>query len=465
MVPLHHAVFFVLTKTPCSLPSSTFLLAAAVFQIAVLRWVQRNIACFGGDPDNVTIMGSSAGGESVLYMMISPLARGLFHKAICQSPACTPNSLMHLREPFACFRPSEDNGVDFAFRLVGADAGQVSRLRGASLRQIMNAYHQDGTKKPEPRQLFFPVVDGYVIPRPPIEAFMLGEQAPLPLLIGFNSDEGSICYPVTYARTRVRDSLYPSPVREAGRKAYGEENAAALADMYDPTWRETGEGGPEEGSPSDCDFFTDRVFGQKVHWLASHHHRVLGQRTYVYLFSAAPPREGQTVGAFHAAEVPYAFGSRPWFIGGPDDKRLATAMPDYWSAFARAGDPNGTLRPRVFWPAFDSDPGRGRLIVLGHAIEARAMGRLNRYAIIETHVRRVLSDLESLRKWRAKREQHEREARDLRAAARARAIRIDEQEKEEEGGDGGSGSGSEGHKERAQEFVASRQARKVRAGS
>lgn len=404
-------------------------------------------------------MGSSAGGESVLYMMISPLARGLFHKAISQSPACTPNSLMHLREPFACFRPSEDNGVDFAFRLVGADAGQVSRLRNASLRQVMNAYYQDGTKRPEPRQLFFPVIDGHVIPRSPIESFMLGEQAPLPLLIGCNADEGSLCYPVTYSRTRVRDSLYPSPVREAGKKAYGEENAAALADMYDPKWRETGEV-PENGSPSDCDFFTDRVFGQKVHWLASHHHRVLGQTTYVYLFAASPSREGQTAGAFHGAEVPYAFGSRPWLIGGPEDKRLAAAMPDYWSAFARAGDPNGTLRPRVFWPSFESEPGKGRLIVLGHAIEARVMDRLDRYAIIQTHVRRVLADLESLRKWQAKREQHEREAKELRAAARARAIESDEQEGEGEGDDR-----SGGHKEKAQEFIASRQARKLRVGS
>ncbi|CAM9311102.1 unnamed protein product, partial [Scytosiphon promiscuus] len=373
--------------------------------IAVLRWVQRNIASFGGDPDNVTVMGSSAGGESVLYMMTSPLARGLFHKAISQSPACTPNSLMHLREPFACFRPSEDNGVDFAFRLVGADAGQVSRLRNAPLRQIMNAYYQDGTKRPEPRQLFYPVIDGHVIPKPPIESFMLGEQAPLPLLIGNNADEGSLCYPVTYSRTRIRDALYPSPVREAGKKAYGEENAAVLADMYDPTWRETGEMA-EDGSPADCDFFTDRVFGQKIHWLASHHHRLHGQATYVYVFAAAPPREGQTAGAFHGAEVPYAFGSRPWLIGGPEDKRLASAMPDYWTAFARGGDPNGTLRPRVFWPPFDSEPGKGRLIVLGHAVEARTMDRLDRYAIIQTHVRGVLADLESLRKWKAKREQH-----------------------------------------------------------
>ncbi|CAM9866986.1 unnamed protein product [Ectocarpus sp. 13 AM-2016] len=416
--------------------------------IAVLRWVQRNIASFGGDPENVTIMGSSAGGESVLYMMTSSLARGLFHKAICQSPACTPNSLMHLREPFACFRPSEDNGVDFAFRLVGADRGQVSRLRNAPLRQIMNAYYQDGTKRPEPRQLFYPVVDGHVIPKPPVESFLLGEQAPVPLLIGNNADEGSLCYPVTYSRTRIRDALYPSPVREAGKEAYGDEGAAALADLYDPAWRETGEGA-EDGSPSDCDFFTDRVFGQKVHWLASHHHRLLRRPTFVYVFAAAPPREGQTVGAFHGAEVPYAFGSRPWFIGGPEDKRLASAMPDYWTAFARGGDPNGTLRPRVFWPSFDSEPGKGRLIVLGHAIEAREMERLERYAILHTHVHQVLADLESLRKWQAKREQHEKRATELRAAARARAIKNDTQEEEEEerekdgSAEGGEGSAAE----------------------
>lgn len=388
------------------------------WKIEALRWVQRNISSFGGDKDNVTIMGSSAGGESVLYMMTSPLARGLFHKAISQSPACTPNSLMHLREPFACFRPSEDNGVDFAFRLVGTGPDQLSRLRNSPLRQIMNAYYQDGTARPEPRQLFYPVIDGCVIPRPPVESFLLGEQAAVPLLIGNNADEGSLMYPVTYSRTRLRDSLYPSPVREAGKNAYGEDLAATLADMYDPTWRETGEDS-QDGSPADCDFFTDRVFGQKVHWLASHHRRLLEQPTYVYIFAAAPRREGQTVGAFHGAEMPYTFGSRPWFVGGPEDKRLASAMPDYWAAFARAGDPNSTLRPQVFWPMFDAEPGKGRLIVLGHSIEARVMDRLNKYAIIHKHVWKVLADLEGLRKWQAKRAIQDREMQELRAAREA----------------------------------------------
>lgn len=290
--------------------------------------------------------------------------------------------------------------MDFAFRLVGTGPGQLYRLRQLPLRRIMNAYNQDGTKRPEPRQLFYPVVDGHVIPRPPVEAFARGEQAAVPMILGNNNDEGSLCFPVTYSRTRLRDALYPSPVREAGRKAYGVDAAAALADMYDPSWRHTGEVG-EDGSRADCDFFTDRVFGQKVHWLAIHHRQLTGQPTYVYRFAAAPPREGQTVGAFHGAEVPYAFGARPWFFGGPEDKRLASAMPDYWSAFAGNGDPNITRRPQVFWPIFDAEPGKGRMIVLGHAIEARPLDRLNKYAIIESHVRKVFTQLEEMRKWHA----------------------------------------------------------------
>ena len=345
----------------------------------------------------------------MLYMMTSPLARGLFHKAISQSPASTPNSLMHLRAPFACWQASEDNGVDFASRVIGAGPGQLERLRNAPVRQLMNAYYIDGTTRPEPRQLFYPVVDGHVIPRPPIESFQFGEQAAVPLMVGNNADEGSLCYPVTYTRTRIRDALYPSPVRDAGKKAYGEDGAAALADMYDPSWRERGED-EYDGSPADCDFFTDRVFGQKVYWLASHHRRLLGQPTYVYVFAAAPPREGQTVGAFHGAEVPYAFGSRPWLCGGPEDKRLARAMPDYWSAFARSGDPNCTLRPQVLWPTFDALPGKERVIVLGHAIEATLMNRTEMYEIIHTHVRKVMSDLESMRKWQTARTKQEMEA-------------------------------------------------------
>lgn len=415
------------------MPSLLRTVCVPIVQVAALRWVQRNIAAFGGDPNNVTIMGASAGGESVLYMMTSPLARGLFHRAISQSPACTPNSLLHLRAPFACFRSSEDNGVDFAFRLVGAGPGQLERLRDVPLRRIMNAYYQDGTRRPEPRQLFYPVIDGHVIPAPPIQSFARGEQAAVPLMIGNNTDEGSLCFPVTYSRTRIRDSLYPSPVREAGNEAYGAEAAAALADMYDPDWRVTGEVG-EDGSRADCDFFTDRVFGHKVHWLATHHRRLLGQPTYMYRFAAAPPREGQTVGAFHGAEVPYAFGARPWFVGGPEDKRLASAMPDYWTAFARSGDPNGTVRPQVFWPMFDAQEGKGRMIVLGHAIEARLVDRLDRYAIIETHVRRVLTHLEDLGKREARRIVHEREM-----AAR-QAASADTPQGEEAVGDDGEAS-------------------------
>ena len=115
-------------------------------------------------------------------------------------------------------------------------------------------------------------------------------------------------------------------------------------------------------------------------------------------------------------------GSQPWLAGGPEDKLLASAMPDYWAAFARSGDPNSTLCPQVFWPLFDASPGKGRLIVLGHAIEARVMDRLDRYAIIQTHVRQVLCDLESLRKWQAKHARQAEELEELRSTARQNKV-------------------------------------------
>lgn len=366
-------------------------------QVAALKWVRNNISAFGGDPNCVTICGSSAGGESVLYMMVTPLARGLFHRAIVQSPGTTVNSVLHLRHPFACFISSEDNGADFANRAVGPSDKQLSKLRAMSTSELQELYLADATHTPQPRQLFYPVVDGVVLPKTPFEAFWAGDQAPVPLLIGFNSDEGSLCFPVTRSRTLLRDHLYPSPVRPEGKKVYGED-AEQLAKSYDPAWLDRG----ETGCLADQAYLCDRVFGQKVFWLAQHHSRhfaAKGGPVFLYTFHAAPPIVGQTVGAFHGAEVPFVFGAKPWFAGGgAEDVALSRAMIGYWTTFAKSGDPNAKSSSeggeRVFWPSFTEK--EMQRIVLDHKIRVESLERLERFEIMHKHVHSWIAATQSL---------------------------------------------------------------------
>ncbi|CAM9696464.1 unnamed protein product, partial [Phaeothamnion confervicola] len=369
-------------------------------QVAALRWVQRNIATFGGDPGRVTIFGSSAGGEAVTYMMASPLARGLFHRAVAQSPGSTVNSLMLLRHPFACFDAAENNGADFADRVVGP----LARLRALPATELLRRYRADAEAEPQPRQLFYPVVDGHVLPRPPLEVFWRGEQAPVPFLIGSNRDEGSLCFAVTRSRTLLRDALYPSPVRHGvGHGAYGDGDAAAhaLADLYDPGWRHRG----ETDSLADQQFLTDRVFGVKVHWLATHHNR-RGHPVFCYEFAAVPPLAGQRVGAFHGAEMPFVFGAKPWFAGGgAEDRALSLAMVDYWSAFARYGDPNaapGLTARRPHWPRYRGGE-HGLRLVLDHRIEPRRFDRLRQLELLHEQVHHTIRTHAAVREGEAHR--------------------------------------------------------------
>ena len=158
-------------------------------QIAALRWVRDNIAAFGGDPDNVTIFGESAGGESVAHMMTSPLARGLVHRAIIQS-ASTGGLLIHLDRPVLSFLSAEAAGKTFAEKAVEGDEDRIRGLRAMSVDELYAALR----KFPEVDTYTYPTIDGYVLPESVMEAFLDGDQAPVPLLVGSNSDEGSILY-------------------------------------------------------------------------------------------------------------------------------------------------------------------------------------------------------------------------------------------------------------------------------
>lgn len=145
-------------------------------QIAALRWVQENVRAFGGDPDNVTIFGESAGGESVAHMMTSPLAQGLFHKAIMQSPA-NGGQMRHLRRPFLAYRAGEDVGQTFADHFVPRGEDQLARLRRLPAEELYSLARK--------RQfhVFYPLIDGYVLEKSPFEAFLDRGQARVPLLL------------------------------------------------------------------------------------------------------------------------------------------------------------------------------------------------------------------------------------------------------------------------------------------
>ncbi|MEX2373590.1 MAG: carboxylesterase/lipase family protein [Dehalococcoidia bacterium] len=328
-------------------------------QVAALLWVQREIAEFGGDPDNVTIFGESAGGKSVETLLATPAADGLFKRAIVQSTYDPPMALEQAKEAAA--------GYLNALGLAKADPERLRALPledliGAQVRLTEAAMAAGTAGVLGGGASFNPVVDGDVLPQHPLEALAGGASSAVPLLIGTNLDEARLFGAMAPGVADMDDATLLA--RLASTLPEGDEQRARdMAEAY----RAAREKRDERATPADVWFAiqSDRMFRGHSVQVAEAHARHQ-PATYMYLFTHPTPLFEGALGACHALEIPFVFGTHhgdlsPLTGKGAAVDTLATAMQDAWLAFARSGDPNHKGLP--VWPRFDAN--RRATMVLG----------------------------------------------------------------------------------------------------